>query len=75
MQVPALTDHIPAFDPCSVGVGYALLVIVPLFYVTSSVLFFILGIVIHFWSKRTSDIEISYNVLDNDKQSGDDQSG
>ncbi len=71
-QVPALTDHIPLFDPCTVGVGYALLVIVPLFYVTSSALFVVLGLVIHFWNKRIAAEEISYSVLDSDKLSGDD---
>lgn len=69
--VPAFTDHIPAFDPCSVGVGYALLVIVPLFYVTSSALFVVLGVVIYFWRKRTASENITYSVLTGDKPSDD----
>ena len=70
--MPALTDNIPLFNPCTVGVGYALLVIVPVLYVTSSALFVVLGLVIHFWYKKTAAVEISYSVLDNDKLSGDD---
>ena len=48
MQVPALLDHISVFDRCGKGVGYALLEVVPTFYVISAILFAVLGVIIHY---------------------------
>ena len=65
MQVPALLDHISAFDRCGKGVGYALLVVVPTFYVISAILFAVLGVVIHYWDKRQSG-QASYTIVKNE---------
>ena len=40
------------FDRCGKGVGYALLVVVPTFYILSAFLFAILGVIIYYWDKR-----------------------
>ena len=62
MQVPALLDHISAFDRCGKGVGYALLVVVPTFYILSAILFAILGVIIHCWDKRET-AQAAYTVV------------
>ena len=62
MQVPALLDHISAFDRCGKGVGYALLVVVPTFYILSAILFAVLGVIIHYWDKRES-AQATYTVV------------
>ena len=64
-QVPALF-RLPIFDECSTGVGYALLLTVPVFYVCSSLLFSLLGCVIFYWEKRQAKKLSSYNVFTNE---------
>ena len=64
-QVPALF-RLPIFDECSTGVGYALLLTVPVFYVCSSLLFSLLGCVIFYWEKRQTKKLSSYNVFTNE---------
>ena len=68
-QIPAFTDHIPLFDSCSTGIGYALLVTVPSFYIMASFLFILLGVVIHVWHKRMSSSDAVYSTLENESQS------
>ena len=51
MQVPLFLD-IPAFGSHCTGIRYALLCVVPTFYAGSSVLFWILGMVLQRWDQR-----------------------
>jgi len=66
-QVPALF-RLPIFDECSTGVGYALLLTVPVFYVCSSLLFSLLGCVIFYWEKRQAKKLSSYVFTNEDAQ-------
>lgn len=65
--MPALLDHVPVFDRCGKGVGYALLVVVPSFYILSAVLFAVLGVIIHYWHKRQSG-QASYSVVTTEEE-------
>ena len=54
-QVPGILDAMSSFDRCSDGLKIALLVVVPSFYITSSLLFLLLGLVMQWWEKRSKD--------------------
>jgi hypothetical protein len=58
--VPSLLDWVSTFYRCSSGVKYALLVVAPSFYLFSSLLFLLLGVVTVRWEKRVG----RYTVLD-----------
>ena len=51
LQVPLFLD-VPSFAADCSGIRYALLCVVPTFYVASSVLFWILGIVLQRWDRK-----------------------
>lgn len=57
-------DNVPGFEGCD-GVRYALLCIVPTFYIASAVLFWALGIVLQVkkWTKKKS-----YSVFRNEEE-------
>ena len=65
LQVPSLLDWVSTFYRCSSGVKYTLLVVVPSFYIFSSLLFVLLGIVTVRWERRVG----KYSVLDNSPNS------
>ena len=52
LQVPSLLDWLSTFYRCSSGIKYALLVVVPSFYLFSSLLFLLLGVVTVRWERR-----------------------
>ena len=51
LQVPLFLD-VPAFAAHCTGIRYALLCVVPTFYTGSSVLFWILGIMLQRWDRK-----------------------
>lgn len=61
--VPALLDWVSTFYRCSSGLKYALLVVVPSFYLLSSFLFMLLGIVTVQWERRQRN-EGQYDILE-----------
>ena len=56
------------FDPCTKGVGYALLVVVPALYLTSAVLFTLLGVVMQCWDKTQAARAAKYDVFENESE-------
>lgn len=62
-------NHAPFLDPCTNGVGYSLLMIVPTFYLLSAFLFTGLGAVIMCWDKRTGRQEIVYTEVEKEQES------
>jgi hypothetical protein len=58
--VPALLDWVSTFNRCSSGVKYALLIVVPSFYLCASLLFLLLGVVNVWWERKGGH----YSVLD-----------
>lgn len=68
-QIPGIMNHAPFLDPCTNGVGYALLITVPSFYLLSAVLFAVLGAVSVCWDRATDSKDFVYQpVGDNDKE-------
>lgn len=63
-QIPAIMNHASFLDPCTSGVGYALLIIVPSFYLLSAVLFAVLGAVTVCWDRVTATKDFSYEKVD-----------
>lgn len=59
VQVPAFIDFVPSFQGCD-GVRYALLCVVPIFYIASAVLFWALGVVLQLkkLKKRSNVYEV-----------------
>jgi hypothetical protein len=67
LQVPAIMTHAPFLDPCTNGAGYSLLIVVPGFYLLSAVLFAILGTVIVYWNSVRDSKELSYDRIEDTK--------
>lgn len=67
-QVPAIMTHAPFLDPCTNGVGYSLLMVVPSFYLLASILFAILGFVMVCWSRMTGSADFAYEKVKNDEE-------
>ncbi len=66
-QVPGIMNQASFLDPCTNGVGYSLLMIVPTFYFISSILFTALGVVMSCWDRRTSLAEFPYDKMKTEK--------
>ena len=68
MQVPAFIDYVPSFQGCD-GVRYALLCVVPIFYIASAVLFWALGIVLQL--KKLRKRSKVYKVFTDEQEAKD----
>ncbi len=68
LQVPGLFDHVAAFDKCTDGVAYSLLLTVPTLYIAAAILFGCLGVVIHWWDRRQEAKSSSYSTFTNEAE-------
>ena len=74
LQVPSLLDWVSTFYRCTSGVKYALLVVVPSFYLLSSLLFLLLGVVTVRWERRKGRVG-RYPVMDTPPNTDDTRNG
>ena len=61
--MPTLFDSSKEFEQCSHGVGYSLLIVVSFCYVTSAVIFLLLGLVIRWESRHKSSFTTDYTNI------------